>query len=398
MKKQTVYILLGAVALSALACTTPQNSPVSDRSVASEQPQRPIETKANQEIFSGGSEEAEIAEFQKMGEEIRQVITRQTKELRGQPENQRAFHSKGHACLRGELALVDRPTYFREGIFSDEYEGRPWKFWGRFSNGVGWVQKDTDFDIRGLALKVLEVPGTKFMSNETQTQDFIMISSPVGFGRDAREFMNFAHANSRAAGVVGTVKTGSYAATHPTVLPPVKEGIVSTLKGIDTLTQMQFWSGTPYRMGAKMAVKYTVKPETCSFGRKISQIKKSKSENKFRDDLYARGENGFCMGLYFQTQHADFTQTPIEDASVEWKTQFYKVAQLRFFPQKYTDSEKENLDVMCQTMAFNPWHSIEAHRPLGNQNRARRWVYDSSRHHRNGGGALATPFPGWEIK
>lgn len=398
MKREHAYIFIGSLAFAFLACTASAPRSGTARMPATETAKQQTETRPNQEIFMGGSEEAEIAEFRKMGQEIREVMTRQTKELRNQPDTQRAFHSKGHACLRGELVLVDRPVYFQEGIFAPEYESRPWKLWARFSNGVGWTQKDTELDIRGLALKILEVPGNKFMSDETQTQDMIMITSPVGFGRDAREFMDFAHANSQKAGVVGTAKTGSYAATHPTVRTPIVRGIVSTLKGISTLAQMQYWSGTPYRMGPQMAVKYTVKPETCRYVLKPVQIKNSSPETKFRDDLYARGENGFCMGLYFQTQSPNVSETPIEDASIEWNTQFHKVAQLRFFPQKYSDTEKESLNSMCETMAFNPWHSIEAHRPLGNQNRARRWVYDSSRAHRNGGGALSTPIPGWEIK
>ena len=31
----------------------------------------------------------------------------------------------------------------------------------------------------------------------------------------------------------------------------------------------------------------------------------------------------------------------------------------------------------CESIAFNPWHALPAHRPLGNMNRARREIYQA---------------------
>jgi hypothetical protein len=31
----------------------------------------------------------------------------------------------------------------------------------------------------------------------------------------------------------------------------------------------------------------------------------------------------------------------------------------------------------CERIAFNPWHCLTDHRPLGNMNRARREIYDA---------------------
>lgn len=354
------------------------------------------ETALNTEVYWGGSEEAEAEVFKKMAEEIRQVIHRQTAELRGQSSDQRGFHAKSHACLRGNLILDShRPADTRKGLFADGTDS--YKFWGRFSNGVGWHQGDNAPDVRGLSLKVLGVPGVKFMTDEKETQDFVMINSPVGFGADAREFMDFAQANSRHGGLAGQAASGGYATTHPRVFTAVHNGIKSTLAGIPSLSLIQYWGGTPYRLGADRAMKYTVKPEPCAKFPNAAKSSKSKSsETKFRDDLYARSEKGFCMSLSVQFQD-DAQTTPIEDASIEWKTPFVKVATLEFFPQKLSADEKAASEAMCDKMSFNPWHSIEDHRPLGNQNRARRWVYDSSRENRHGGQAVS-PFPDWEIK
>ena len=108
-----------------------------------------FEAGENQEVFWGGSKEKEWPIFANMNKQILTIIHRQTKEVRGQSRAQRAFHSKGHACLRGEMVLVkDRPLSTRQGIFADAYSNQRWKFWGRFSNGAGWVQRDTAPDVR----------------------------------------------------------------------------------------------------------------------------------------------------------------------------------------------------------------------------------------------------------
>jgi hypothetical protein len=41
----------------------------------------------------------------------------------------------------------------------------------------------------------------------------------------------------------------------------------------------------------------------------------------------------------------------------------------------------------AEALSYNPWHSVAAHRPLGNQNRARRaiyWELSRLRHQMNG--------------
>jgi hypothetical protein len=76
--------------------------------------------------------------------------------------------------------------------------------------------------------------------------------------------------------------------------------------------------------------------------------------------------------VQFQT---DPDRMPIEDASVEWPREaspYVPVARLRIPPQTFDDPARV---AQCEQMAFNPWHCLEAHRPLGNMNRARRRIY-----------------------
>jgi hypothetical protein len=68
---------------------------------------------------------------------------------------------------------------------------------------------------------------------------------------------------------------------------------------------------------------------------------------------------------------------PIEDASVEWHERdspYRRVARIRIPMQTV---EEGNRSESCEQMAFNPWHAIADHRPLGDFNRARREIYSA---------------------
>ncbi|MNL66665.1 hypothetical protein D3C87_1911650 [compost metagenome] len=89
-----------------------------------------------------------------------------------------------------------------------------------------------------------------------------------------------------------------------------------------------------------------------------------------------------------QIQRQNINQyMPIEDTSIVWleaDSPFETVARIRVPPQDF-DTPEQN--VMCENLSFNPWHGIEAHRPIGGINRLRKAVYEAVseyRHARNG--------------
>jgi hypothetical protein len=86
----------------------------------------------------------------------------------------------------------------------------------------------------------------------------------------------------------------------------------------------------------------------------------------------AEAEATFDFMIQLQT---DSRRMPIEDASVEWKQQdspYVPVARIRI-PQQSID--QPGRDAQCEQIAFNPWHCLPDHRPLGSMNRARREIY-----------------------
>ena len=60
---------------------------------------------------------------------------------------------------------------------------------------------------------------------------------------------------------------------------------------------------------------------------------------------------------------------------MEWKEHdapYLRVAQIRIPKQRFEDADRMT---RCEQTAFNPWHCLPEHRPLGNQSRARRRMY-----------------------
>jgi hypothetical protein len=66
---------------------------------------------------------------------------------------------------------------------------------------------------------------------------------------------------------------------------------------------------------------------------------------------------------------------PIENAAVRWsesESAPVAVAELVLPPQRFDSAAQL---AFAGNLAYNPWHSLPEHRPLGNQNRARRTIY-----------------------
>ncbi len=343
-----------AAAIDPLAEPLPPQTPTDDRAAM------------NTEYFLG-TEAEETAQFAAFAERI-QAIQKQAAREHGQPV-QRGFHAKSHACLRGHLELFpDRDPRTRFGVFDDASGRREVSV--RFSNGVGWRQADDELDARGIAIKVLGVPGPKYLSDEADTQDFLMTNSPVPVGRDAVEFMKFAQANTdgRLAGLfflIGHAPTAAQALSRTTP--------------VSSMVTERFWSGGAFHLGAHQAVKLATRP--CDLH--LVREPKRDSDDYLRADLVAAAKDGVCMTLYAQLQ-VDPERTPVENASKIWEEKdspLVRIGRVVMPPQ----TVEPGATPACDQLAFSPWHSLPAHKPMGHTNRARRYVYAASHALRAGG-------------
>ena len=75
----------------------------------------------------------------------------------------------------------------------------------------------------------------------------------------------------------------------------------------------------------------------------------------------------------------DLDTMPIEEASVRWSDEqspYVAVARITVPPQvAWSDARSTAVD---DDLAFNPWHGLAAHRPLGWVMRERKAVYETS--------------------
>src|SRR5215469_14058681 len=137
------------------------------------------------EAFFGGSASAECEEFR--GHVKKVAEAQQQLADRSDGTRRRVFHAKGHGALLGELRLrAERPSIVRKGIFGDDAPPN-YPVLARFSNGKGVIEADSIPDVRGVALKMFNVSP----SDPERTMDLLMTNSPVAFGTDHAEFVEF---------------------------------------------------------------------------------------------------------------------------------------------------------------------------------------------------------------
>jgi hypothetical protein len=283
----------------------------------------------------------------------------------------RDVHVKSVAALKAELIVEPGlPPEMRHGVLR---EPRSWPCWVRYSNSHQRASKDINRDIRGMALKLMNVPGEKLLPQEKHatTQDFLCLSADVFLTRNSKEFLDFMVAFNT------NLWTGFvYSITHPRIAI----GFLQARKRFANLMEVQYFSGAQ-RLG-KLAVRYSLKPRS---DRK-SEFPDNPGQNFLReviDQQLAREE--VYYDFMVQVQKDPYRQ-PIEDALVSWSQEispYQKVATLRI-PKQKVDTPERNW--IGENLSMNPWHSLPEHQPLGNVNRARKIAYieiSKFRHGRN---------------
>jgi catalase len=257
----------------------------------------------------------------------------------------------------------------------------------RLSNGNAYPQFDRIRDARGMAIKLLDVPGEKLSRDprHASEQDFVMFNHPVFFVRDVAEYRsNFAAQaqGKKALAFFPSVDPRSWELRHlfialQTLAPAPQSPVATTYSSV-----------APYKFGPHN-IKYRVipTPENCP----TYQLPEQNRDlpNFLRSALYQQlslDRAPACFALQVQRQNAEHYM-PIEDTSIEWDeaiAPFETVADIRLPPQDF-DSPEQNL--ACDNLSFNPWHALPEHRPIGGINRLRKAVYEaisSYRLERNG--------------
>ncbi|HEU0302338.1 MAG TPA: catalase family protein [Longimicrobium sp.] len=274
----------------------------------------------------------------------------------------RDAHPKMHGVVKAEFTVEpDLPEELRVGLFR---EPKTYRAWIRFSNQSDPMQPDIKKDIRGMAIKLMGVPGEKLLAAEKheETQDFIVISTNVFVTKNVQEFDGLIR--SMEWGLPGSIL---FAVTHPRFV----WNLFKSNRTFANPLQIRYFSTTPYLFGPT-AVKYSAIPRVTE----PDSIPADPDPDYLRLAMVRsleRGDAFFDFAVQLQT---DPVTMPIEDPGAAWSeaaSPFRKVATIRVLQQSFdSDPQRE----FGENLSFTPWHSIPEHRPLGGINRARRMVYD----------------------
>ena len=296
----------------------------------------------------------------------------------------RGLHRKGHVGVEGSFEVVDGlPEELRVGLAATPTKYRALV---RFSNGGPVHQGDGKPDIRGIAVKLLGVPGKKIIAGmeDAVTQDLLAIHMAYGPFRGPDEFVGFVQAaRSPALALPRLIARFGFGGAFRML----REFLKGVGKPPPTLATMTFFSGLPLRWGDH-AAKFVLQPVPGA----SDAGGEAKGDDRLRADLGARLARAelqwdFCVQLY-----RDAERTPIEDARVEWKQDvapLVKVARLTLPVQDVTSARGVALTKWLEQLSFDPWHALEEHRPLGALMRARNQAYRLSTLERGAAGEPA---------
>lgn len=276
-------------------------------------------------------------------------------------------HAKSHGVVTGTLeVLPDLAPELAQGLFA---EPATYEVVVRYASEPGAVEPDTVQRARGLALKVLDVPGDKLRDGWT-SQDFLFNTWSTIPQGDAATYLNAIKARDEHFDHY-LATTAATLAGHPS---PQESQFDRTPNHHPV--GYRYYSQGAFRHGDFVA-KYAVVPVSdaavASAERKVTRHDPPGVLRDLVRDFYA--EQGATYALQVQLC-TDLDAMPVEDASKAWdeeQSPYVTVATLTlpaqesFSPARRTYAE--------DVLSWRPWYGLTAHRPLGSINRVRDRVY-----------------------
>ena len=286
----------------------------------------------------------------------------------------RVGNTKTHGAVRGRFeVLPDLPTHLRRGLFAEQ---RTYPAWVRFAGPGPYAPPDIkDGGILSIGIKLMDVGGPKLLEDEQWTQDFTGITAPTFTTPNIVENLKLQRRILAGAPILYFVNLRD---SH--LLDGIMQGLFA--RALGNPLDEQYWSCVAYSLGEGQAMHYSVRPREA----RRTKIPRRPTPNYLRRamaETLREREVAFDFLVQIQT---DSHAMPIEDASVVWperRSPFVPVARLVLPVQEFDSPAQMSF---AENLSYNPWHSIEGHRPLGNQNRARRRMerqrQDQKRQHR----------------
>ncbi len=269
-----------------------------------------------------------------------------------------------HGAAHGSFVVnPDLPAELRVGVFGQKGE---YPAWVRFSSDLQPGRPDFKGTV-GIGIKLFGVEGRKIMEpdQDASTQDFIFQNHDVFFVDTAKDMCEFTCASLNG-------QFDEYVKEHP-----VTDEILDAMeKVVDTVLGTPYWSVLPSRFGEGRYVKYKLEPETVPPG----SGEKPYTNDPFylRGDLHRRlgnGESRFRFLVQFQTNDE---QMPLDRATVRWSEEASPPVHVATLVIPQQDLDTRGQSTYGENLAFNTWHALPEHEPVGSIAEARKVAYRAS--------------------
>ena len=281
---------------------------------------------------------------------------------------ERGGNTKTHGIVRAEFIVHDNlPPELRHGIYANP---STYPAWVRFSGPGPYITPDIDdVGFMSISIKLMRVPGPKLMDEEKFTQDMLGVSTATFVTPDVKANAQLQIESVKNAQIFYFLNLHRH---H--VLDLVMQSLfIKTQTGA---LEAPYFSCVPYLLGENQAMQYSVWPKT-NRTTPIPRLPFRPPDDYLRDSMVATlAKEDVELDIRLQLQ-TDPHRMPIENNAVLWPEKLsprISVATLRI--PKQTFNSPAQLD-FAKRLSYNPWHCIPEHRPLGNQSRARRRMYQT---------------------
>jgi hypothetical protein len=296
----------------------------------------------------------------------------------------RSVHAKSQGALRARLIVqAGLPEALAQGLFAQpaEYDALM-----RFSTIPGDILDDKVSVPRGLALKIVGVPGERLEGSEADvTQNFLFINAPAFNAPSAKKFLGSLKAVAATTDKAEGAKKALSAVLQATeMLVEAFGGKSATLVSMGGHPETQVLGESYFTAAALRHGRYIAKLALVPVSAELQALTGQEVDLAGHPDGLREAVIDFMRGhraeWALQVQLCtDLETMPVEDASVEWPQEtspYVTVARLVAEPQMaWGDAMAAAID---DGMFFSPWRGLAAHQPLGNVMRARKLAYEHS--------------------
>jgi len=302
-----------------------------------------------------------------------QIIDEMAAQMRNhfQPARfERGGNTKTHGLVHGTFTVRDDiPSHMRHGIFAAP---RNFPAWIRYSGPGPTMPADiNDVGFGSMTIKLMGVEGERFSGDDEKfTQDLLCVCTPTFVTPDSRANAALQSWSTRELPIFYFLNF-----RQPHILDFLMQALWNETQ-YNPLGQY-YYSCVPYLLGPGQAMQYSFYPKTEVYKHIPGLPFGHPPDNYLRDNMIKTlAEKDVEFEIRVQVQTDPF-RMPIENAAVLWPEKLsprVPVADLHIPKQKFdSPAQWEFVD----HLRYTPWHCLKVHRPLGNQSRTRKRLYDT---------------------